>query len=415
MWQTLCLDARQDGLGLGQHLLGAALDQSAALEFDLAVQVFHGAKHVLGVLDGQEAVLNEGSVDGFGHHAEQVDVLPGHAADRVEQCVLNVTLEDVAGHVLGRRHVFQAGLGKHLAHQLRVGQLPQETVFQLGVDLEGVTEADLIRLQAREIGELLIDELRGQHGVGRVIGVGGGQVVVFAGVDDDAGIGIDHAREKLVDEGALHVDVAEDDAVHRVVEHHVEPLHGAHGGDLRHTQARAVVGQADVAAYSCAHLVKGGAHQPEVLLGCEGAAKAFSGGAVRHVVEQALTGGADHGDDVGALFGSGARLLHVLEDIACGHDQVQPGFGAFAEGLDHGIARGALPGDVLAHALGDGVGLVARCAQVLRQGQAQGPRGHLLGNLLHRQAVRQHGPADDHRSAVRQQALLLEMLDHAVG
>jgi hypothetical protein len=154
--------------------------------------------------------------------------------------------------------------------------------------------------------------------------VGGGQVVVFAGVDDDAGVGIDHAREELVDEGALHVDVAEDDAVHRVVEHHVQPLHGAHGGDLGHAQARAVVGQPDVAPELGAHLVQRGAHEAEVLLRGVGAAKAFGGGAIGHVVQQALAGGADHGHDVGALLGGGAGLHDVFKDVAGGHDEVQP-------------------------------------------------------------------------------------------
>ena len=45
-------------------------------------------------------------------------------------------------------------------------------------------------------------------------GIGGRQVVVLAGVDDDAGEGVDHPGEVLVDERALHVDVAEEDAVH---------------------------------------------------------------------------------------------------------------------------------------------------------------------------------------------------------
>jgi hypothetical protein len=40
-------------------------------------------------------------------------------------------------------------------------------------------------------------------------------------------LGDDPPREVLIDEGALHVDVAEEDAVHRVVEEHVEALHAA--------------------------------------------------------------------------------------------------------------------------------------------------------------------------------------------
>ena len=56
------------------------------------------------------------------------------------------------------------------------------------------------------------------------MGVVGGDVVVFAGVDDDPGGRADPAREELVDEGAAHIDVAEDDTVDRVVQDHVQPL-----------------------------------------------------------------------------------------------------------------------------------------------------------------------------------------------
>jgi hypothetical protein len=116
-----------------------------------------------------------------------------------------------------------------------------------------------------------------------------------------------------------------DDAVHRVVEHHVQPLHRTHRGDLWHAQARAVVGQPDVAAHLVAHLVQRGAHQAKVLLRGIGAAKAFGGGAKGHVVQQALAGGADHRNDVGTLLGGRTRLLDVFVDVAGGHDQVEPG------------------------------------------------------------------------------------------
>ena len=62
------------------------------------------------------------------------------------------------------------------------------------------------------------------------------QVVVLAGVYDDPGIGVYHPREVLIHESALHVDVPEQDAVHGIIEHHIQPLHGAHVGDLGHTQ-----------------------------------------------------------------------------------------------------------------------------------------------------------------------------------
>ena len=171
-----------------------------------------------------------------------------------------------------------------------------------------------------------------------VEGVGGREVVVLAGVDDDAGARVEHAGQVLVDERALHVDVAEDDAVHGVVEHHVQALERAHGGDLRHAEAAGVVAQPDIAAQLLAHLVEAGAHEAEVLLRGVGAAEALGGQAVRHVVEQALRRGADDGDHVGA--GAGGRLgLHdVLVDVAGGDDDVDPRFDRVAELADQLLA-----------------------------------------------------------------------------
>ncbi len=77
--------------------------------------------------------------------------------------------------------------------------------------------------------------------MGLLHGVGGRQVVVLAGVDDDAGARDEPARDVLVDEGPAHVDVAEEDPVHGVVEEHVEPLDRGHPGDLGHAEARRVV------------------------------------------------------------------------------------------------------------------------------------------------------------------------------
>ncbi|KAF5059238.1 hypothetical protein DSECCO2_337980 [anaerobic digester metagenome] len=161
-------------------------------------------------------------------------------------------------------------------------------------------------------------------------GIGCGQIVVFSGVDDDAGIAVDHAGEVLVDHGPLHVDVPEQDAVQGIVEHDVQPFHGTHGGDFRHAQAGAVVAQAYVAAQLFPYFIQGSPHQAEVLLGGHGSAEAFRSGAVGHIVEQALTGGADDGDDVGALPGCRLGLDDILIDIARGYDQVQVGSGLVA-------------------------------------------------------------------------------------
>ena len=47
------------------------------------------------------------------------------------------------------------------------------------------------------------------------------EVVVLTRIDDDAGKAIDHTTGVLVDDRALHVNVAEEDTVEGIVEHDV--------------------------------------------------------------------------------------------------------------------------------------------------------------------------------------------------
>src|SRR5674476_119152 len=234
--------------GLLQLVVGALLDHAAGLERDFVREVAAALEHVLGVLDAQVAVLEKWRVQGLGEHAEQHDHLAGEDAGEVEHAVDDVAVEDVAWHVLGRRHVLERVAREELPDQLRIGDLVHDLIGFGRVDLEGVPEPDLPRFQVGAQCEGLVDEVGADDREALLEGVGGGEVVVLAGVDDDAGAGVDQTREVLVDERALHVDVTEDDAVHGVVEHHVEALQRAHGGDLGHAEATGVVAQADVAA-----------------------------------------------------------------------------------------------------------------------------------------------------------------------
>ena len=263
-------------------------------------------------------------MDALGHHADEQDGLVGHHPGQVEERVEQVAGEHVAGHVLGRRHVLQRRIGEQLPDQLGMGQLEQERVRHLGVDLERVPQAELGVGEPRLAAEVLVQQLRHHHGVRRVHRVGGGQVVVLAGVDDDAGPRVHLPGEPLVDERPHRVDVAEDDAVHAVVQHHVEALEPGQRGDLRHAQAGGVVGQPDVAAELAGHVVQRGAHQPEVLPGGVGPGVPLPGRALRHVVQQRLPGGPDHRDDVGPLPRRRLRLRDVLVDVPGRHDQVDP-------------------------------------------------------------------------------------------
>ena len=357
-------------------------------------------------------------MNGLGHHAQQVDFLAGEDGHHVEQGVLHMAAEHVAGHELGGRHVLQGGVGENLTGHLGLSELIEEAVFHVGVNLKGVAQAHLILGQSGPQGKGLVEELGGQHGVGLLHGVGGGQVVVLAGVNHHARIGVDGAGEGLVHQGPLHVDVPEQNAVQRVVEHHVQALERAHGGDFGHTQAGAVVAHADIAAQLLAHLVHGLPHEAEVFLGGVGAAEALGSGAVGHIVQQGLAGGADDGDNVGALAGGGGGLDNVLIDIAGGHNQVDPGAVLLAAvGGDEVLPALAAGADLLQACLHDGsksradvrLGVGGQGCQIQRAG------GDLLSQGLRVPAGLYHGIAQPEGGTLRQGALFHQVVHYHAG
>ena len=239
-------------------------------------------------------------MDGLAEHAEELDRLLGGDADEVEHRVVDVAAEDVAGLVLGGRHPLERCVGEDLPHELRLRDLEEEAVLDAGSISKAWPRPICSSFRPARLANASLMNCEASDRVGLLHGVGGGEVVVLAGVDDDAGARDDPAREVLIDEGAPHVDVAEEDAVHGVVEQHVEPLDRRHPGDLGHAQAGRVVGLPDVAAELALASSRARAHDSEVLLGREGAAVALGGRAVGHVVEQRLRGRADDRDDVGA-------------------------------------------------------------------------------------------------------------------
>ena len=292
---------------------------------------------------------------------------PVIAPDEVEEAVEQVAAEDVAGHVLRRRHPLQRRVREELAGEQRVRELEPEAVGELGVDLEGVPEAELPVLEPGLLGEVLVEQLAHGDGVRGLDGIRGREVVVLAGVDDDPGAGVHLAAEALVDEGADRVDVAEEDAVHRVVEHHVEPLEAGEGRDLGHAQAARVVREPHVAPELLARLVEGRPHEAEVLLRGVGAGVPLAGRALGHEVEQALPGGADDGDDVGALARGVLGLRDVLVDVAGGDDEVDPGL----------LRRVAVP----AHEPVARRALAVDGADAARHGRARGLAGRAVASL----------------------------------
>jgi hypothetical protein len=204
-----------------------------------------------------------------------------------------------------------------------LSDLQQEAVFEIRVDLVRVAQADLRVRHPGAMRELLVDKLRSQHRRRLLDGVGGREIVVLAGVDNNPGLGVEHARKMLVDERAAHVDVAEKNPVHRVVEQHVEPLERGERCDLRHAETARVVRQHDVAAETLAGFVERGAHDAEVFLRRVGTAEPFGRRAFGDVVEQRLSRRANDGDDLRAGFGGRHRGCAVLVDVAARDDDVQ--------------------------------------------------------------------------------------------
>ena len=253
---------------------------------------------------------------GLGKHTEKVQLLAGQYGDHVEERILYMAAENVAGHELSRRHVFKRRIWEYFARHLRLGKLKQEGILHGGIHFKRMAKAHLLFPHAGFPCEGFVYELGREHGVRGNDGVVSGQVVILARVDYNAGIAVYNAGEVLVNYGALHVYIAEQYAVERVVKHNVQPFKRAHGGYFRHAQTGAIVAQADVAVLFFAHFVKRGAHQAEILLSGIGAAEAFGGRAVGHVVQQALSGGTDNGYYVRALLGGGLSLGYIFIYVA---------------------------------------------------------------------------------------------------
>ena len=198
--------------------------------------------------------------------------------------------------------------------------------------------------------------------------VGGAQVVVLAGVDDDAEVAVDRARDALVDQRAEHVDVAVEDPVEGVVDHVVEALHRAHRRELRHAQPRAEARQAHIAPVALGPLIERLAHDAEVRLRGERPAVALRGRAVGHIVEQALRGRAGHRHDVPAGLGDRDAVHDVLVDVARRGQHVAQRGGSLAETLAQRAAILHPPRDLIHPPLALPRGELANRA-LLRQGQ----------------------------------------------
>ena len=157
------------------------------------------------------------------------------------------------------------------------------------------------------------------------------------------------------------------------------------GGDLGHAETAGVVGQPHVTTELLAGLVERGPHQAEVLLRRVGAGEALAGRSLRDVVEQRLTGRADHRDHVGTLASRLLGLRDVLVDVSGRDDQVDPRLAwRVADPVDQPFAFAATAVDA-AYAGSDllaGGGTRSPCVAALGQPEPHRPGGGLLGQRL---------------------------------
>ena len=153
--------------------------------------------------------------------------------------------------------------------------------------------------------------------------VGRGEVIILARVNYYARERVDNAREILVDYRALHVDVAEQYAVKRVVKHNVEPFKRAHRRYLGHTKTRTVVTEPNVALFLASDLVERFTHEPEILLRRVCSSKALRRSAIGNIIKKALTRRANYGDYIRALLRCGLRLGYILVGVSRRNDYIK--------------------------------------------------------------------------------------------
>ena len=161
------------------------------------------------VLERQRAVAEERRMDGFGGmpHRWMFWCVITEVRLNIASMRWPLKMSPVICLVGG---IYLSAASGNLARQLSLRDLIEKTVFAVRVDLVGVAKADLGIRQSGSMRELLVDKLRCEHGRRLIHGIGCGQVVIFARIDDDAGIRVEHAAEVLIDEGSLHVDVAKE-------------------------------------------------------------------------------------------------------------------------------------------------------------------------------------------------------------
>ena len=70
-----------------------------------------------------------------------------------------MSAEDIACHILGRRHVLDRTTRKNLPNQFCMRHFVQKTVCCLRIDFKGMPQSNLAGLHAAKQGKLLVDKI----------------------------------------------------------------------------------------------------------------------------------------------------------------------------------------------------------------------------------------------------------------
>src|SRR5204863_8090924 len=92
------------------------------------------------------------------------------------------------------------------------------------INFEGVTETHLFWWNTSYLCKAFVYELRGNNCVFGFDRISGCQIIIFTCINDNASSSINSPGEQLIDKCAFHIDIAEDNSIEGIVEHHVETL-----------------------------------------------------------------------------------------------------------------------------------------------------------------------------------------------
>ena len=92
------------------------------------------------------------------------------------------------------------------------------------INFKSMAKAHLLRWNASDLCKTLVNELRSDHSMLRFEGISSCQIVILACIDNDPSSRVDTAGEELIDKRTFHINIAKDDTVESVVEHHIKPL-----------------------------------------------------------------------------------------------------------------------------------------------------------------------------------------------